>query len=115
MLFVGSGFYPLINLLKGLFERPEPASRLLPAFAESPVRKGGDECEKGIHRSLLTAIASAAGVGETGSASAGSAEDVEMPRAPVLRSPARGGTEGGAARGASPMLSSALDISVKAI
>jgi len=35
----------------------------LPAFAESPVRKGGDECEKGIHRSL----------GEGGSASAGSA------------------------------------------
>jgi hypothetical protein len=44
---------------------------LLPAFAESPVRKGGDECEKGIHRSL----------GEGGSASAGSAEDVKMPRA----------------------------------
>ena len=43
----------------------------LPAFAESPVRKGGDECEKGIHRSL----------GEGGSASAGSAEDVKMPRA----------------------------------
>jgi len=60
----------------------------LPAFAESPVRKGGDECEKGIHRSLLTAIASAAAVGEGGSASAGSAEDVKMPRA--------------AARGASP-------------
>jgi len=53
----------------------------LPAFAESPVRKGGDECEKGIHRSLLTAIASAAAVGEGGSASAGSAEDVKMPRA----------------------------------
>jgi hypothetical protein len=51
----------------------------LPAFAESPVRKGGDECEKGIHRSL----------GEGGSASAGSAEDVKMPRA--------------AARGASPI------------
>jgi len=46
-------------------------SRNLPAFAESPVRKGGDECEKGIHRSL----------GEGGSASAGSAEDVKMPRA----------------------------------
>jgi len=60
----------------------------LPAFAESPVRKGGDECAKGIRRSLLTAIASAAGVGEGGSASAGSAEDVKIPRA--------------AARGASP-------------
>jgi len=71
MLFVGSGFCPLINFLKGLFENPEPASRLLPAFAESPVRKGGDECEKGIHRSL----------GEGGSASAGSAEEVKMPRA----------------------------------
>jgi len=59
----------------------------LPAFAESPVRKGGGECEKGIHRSLLTAIASAAGVGEGGSASAGSAEDVKMP--PVA---ARGGS-----------------------
>jgi hypothetical protein len=56
-------------------------SRNLPAFAESPIRKGGDECEKGIHRSLLTAIASAAAVGEGGSASAGSAEDVKMPRA----------------------------------
>jgi len=43
----------------------------LPAFAESPVRKGGDECEKGIRHSL----------GEGGSASAGSAEDVKMPRA----------------------------------
>ena len=43
----------------------------LPAYAESPVRKGGDECEKGIHRSL----------GEGGSASAGFAEDVKMPRA----------------------------------
>ena len=53
----------------------------LPAFAESPVRKGGDECEKGIHRSLLTAIASAAAVGEGGSASAGSVEDVKIPRA----------------------------------
>ncbi len=62
---------------------------LLPAFAESPVRKGGDECEKGIHRSL----------GEGGSASAGSAEEVKMPRAPVLRSSAT--AEGGAARGAS--------------
>ena len=47
------------------------SNELLPAFAESPVRKGGDECEKGIHRSL----------GEGGSASAGSAEDVKMPRA----------------------------------
>jgi len=91
MLFVGSGFCPLINLLKGLFEKPEPASRVLPAFAESPLRKGKDECEKGIHRSL----------GKGGSASAGSAEDVKMPRA--------------AARGASPMLRSALHISVKAI
>ena len=98
---MGSGFYPLINFLKGLFENPEPASRLLPAFAESPVRKGEDECEKDIHRSLLTAIASAAGVGEGGSASAGSAEDVKMPRAPVLRSSAT--AEGGAARGASPV------------
>ena len=39
----------------------------LPAFAESPVRKGGDECEKGILRSY----------GEGGSASANSAEDVK--------------------------------------
>ncbi len=43
----------------------------LPAFAESPVRKVGDECEKGIHRSL----------GEGGSASAGYAEEVKMPGA----------------------------------
>jgi len=42
----------------------------LPAFAESPVWKGGDECEKGIRRNL----------GEGGSVSAGSAEDVKMPR-----------------------------------
>ena len=78
----------------------------LPAFAESPVRKGGDECEKGIHRSLLTAIASATGVGEGGSASAGSAKDVKMPRAPVLRS--RATAEGGASRGASLHASSGL-------
>jgi len=45
----------------------------LPAFAEGPVRKGGDECEKGVHRSL----------GDGGSASAGSAEDVKMRRAAV--------------------------------
>jgi hypothetical protein len=70
----------------------------LPAFAESPVRKGGDECEKGIHRSLLTAIASAAAVGEGGSASAGSAEDVKMPRA--------------AARGASLFLMAILRLDV---
>jgi hypothetical protein len=43
---------------------------ILPAFAESPARKGGDECEKGIRHSF----------GEGGSASAGSAEDVKMPR-----------------------------------
>jgi len=42
----------------------------LPVFAESPVLKGGDECEKGIRRNL----------GEGGSASAGSAEDVKIPR-----------------------------------
>jgi len=42
----------------------------LPAFAESPVRKGGDECEKGIRSNL----------GEGGSASTGSSEDVKMPR-----------------------------------
>ena len=58
----------------------------LPAFAESPVRKGGDECEKGIHRSLLTAIASAAGVGEGGSASAGYAVP-QVPRAPARGAP----------------------------
>jgi len=29
MLFVGSGFCPLINFLEGLFEKPEPASHLL--------------------------------------------------------------------------------------
>jgi len=48
----------------------EEPNIILPAFAESPVRKGGDECEKGIHRSL----------GKGGSASADSAEDVKMPR-----------------------------------
>jgi len=63
------------------WERKGEQARDLPAFAESPVRNGGDECEKDIHRSLLTAIASAAGVGEGGAASAGSAEDVKMPRA----------------------------------
>ena len=63
------------------WERKGEQARDLPAFAESPVRNGGYECEKGIHRSLLTAIASAAGVGEGGAASAGSAEDVKMPRA----------------------------------
>ena len=42
----------------------------LPAFAESPARNGGDECEKVIHRSL----------GGGGSASAGFAENVKMPR-----------------------------------
>jgi len=52
----------------------------LPAFAESPVRKGGVGCEKGIHRSL----------GEGGSASAGSAEDVKMPRAAARGGMARG-------------------------
>jgi len=67
------------------WERKGEQARDLPAFAESPVRNGGYECEKGIHRSLLTAIASAAGVGEGGSASAGSAEDVKM-----LRAAARG-------------------------
>jgi len=55
-----------IAKLKGV-----PFPPVLPAFAESPVRKGGDECEKGIRHSL----------GEGGSASAGSAEDVKMPRA----------------------------------
>jgi len=73
----------LAGLVRG--ERKGEQARDLPAFAESPVRNGGDECEKGIHRSLLTAIASAAGVGEGGSASAGSAEDVKM-----LRAAARG-------------------------
>ena len=63
------------------WERKGEQARDLPAFAESPVRNGGDECEKDIHRSLLTAIALAAGVGEGGAASAGSAEDVKMPRA----------------------------------
>ena len=53
----------------------------LPAFAKRPVQMGGDECEKHIHRSLMTAIASAAAVSEGRSASAGSAEDVKMPRA----------------------------------
>ena len=47
-------------------ERKGEQARDLPAFAESPVRKGVDECEKGIHRSLLTAIASAAAVDEGG-------------------------------------------------
>ena len=53
------------------WERKGEQARDLPAFVESPVRNGGDECEKGIHRSL----------GEGGSASAGSAEDVKIPRA----------------------------------
>ena len=39
----------------------------------------GDACDKDIHHSLLTAIASAAAVSEGRSASAGSAEDVKMP------------------------------------
>jgi len=73
------------------WERKGEQARDLPAFAESPVRKGGDECEKGIHRSLLTAIASAAGVGEGGSASAGSAEDVKMPCAAARGASLRGG------------------------
>jgi hypothetical protein len=59
----------------------------------------GHQLLKGIRRSLLTAIASAAGVGEGGCASAGFAEDLKMPSAPVLRSSAT--AEGGAARGAS--------------
>jgi hypothetical protein len=56
--------------MAGIRESEKAQSDFLPAFAESPVRKGGDECEKGIHHSL----------GEGGSASAGSAEDVKMPR-----------------------------------
>ena len=64
---------------KDHWERKGEQARDLPAFAESSVRKGGDECEKGIHRSLLIAIASAAAVGEGGSASAGSAEDMRCP------------------------------------
>ena len=43
---------------------------LLPAFAESPFWKGGNECEKNIRHSL----------GGGGYASAGSAEDVKMTR-----------------------------------
>ena len=43
----------------------------LPAFAECPVRKDGDECEKGIHRSFSVG----------GCASTGFAEAVRMPRA----------------------------------
>jgi hypothetical protein len=46
----------------------------LPAFAESPVRKGGDECEKGIRHSPERSRR-----GKGGFASAGSAEDVKMP------------------------------------
>jgi hypothetical protein len=46
-------------------------SGYLPAFAEGPVRKDGDECEKGIHRSFSVG----------GFASAGFAEAVKMPRA----------------------------------
>ena len=42
----------------------------LPSFAESPIHKSGDECEKGIRR-----------VGGGESASAGSAEGVKMPGA----------------------------------
>jgi hypothetical protein len=44
---------------------------ILPVFAECPVRKDGDECEKGIHRSFSVG----------GCASAGFAEAVKMPRA----------------------------------
>ena len=49
----------------------------LPAFAESPVQVGGDECDKGIHR----------GLGESRFASAGFAEDVKMPCAVAREAP----------------------------
>jgi hypothetical protein len=39
-------------ILQYFFLEKSISNELLPAFAESPVRKGGDECEKGIHRSL---------------------------------------------------------------
>ena len=65
----------------------------LPAFAECPVRKDGDECEKGIHRSsplpeALPAYPKGFDEGRFGEyvsvggyASPGIAEDVKMPRA----------------------------------
>ena len=65
----------------------------LPAFAECPVRKDGDECEKGIRRSSrmpkdLPACTKRFSKGrfgeqvsEGGYASAGFAEAVKMPRA----------------------------------
>ncbi len=70
---------------------------LLPAFAESPVRKDGDECEKGIRRSSrmpknLPACTKRFSkrrfreqVSEGGYASAGFAEAVKMPRAEARR------------------------------
>ena len=66
---------------------------MLPAFAECPVRKDGDECEKGIRRTSrlpenLPPCTKRFGVGsfdeqisEAGYASAGFAEAVKMPRA----------------------------------
>jgi hypothetical protein len=67
--------------------------RNLPAFAECPVRKDGDECKKGIRRSSrlpknLPACTKRFGEGRFGGqvsvgvyASAGFAEVVKMPRA----------------------------------
>jgi len=66
---------------------------LLPAFAECPIWKDGDECEKGIRRSCclpetLSTCPKRFGEGklgewvsEGGCASAGLAEAVQMPRA----------------------------------
>jgi hypothetical protein len=52
----------------------------LSAFAENPDREGGAECEKGILRSLFTAIARAAEDGKVDLLRGGSAEDIKMPR-----------------------------------
>jgi hypothetical protein len=49
--------------ITGTFQEYYIFEMFLPAFAESRDREGGDEWEKRIHRSLLTAIAWAAAGG----------------------------------------------------
>jgi alpha-amylase/alpha-mannosidase (GH57 family) len=75
----------------------------LPAFAESPVREGGDECGKGIRRSSRLSKNLPEGtkyfdegrfgeqVSEGGYASAGFAEAVKMPRAEAREASPLGG------------------------
>ena len=59
-------FWPLLSAVAGIrFLLPD-----LPAFAESPVQKDGDECEKSIRLRFSA----------DGYASAGFAEAVKMPR-----------------------------------